>query len=161
MGVTMDETKANLAGIEMTFSAPASMAIRHDYLMHMNTIGKTNLTDLDHRLCAAAIGLCWDAGKTYKSIQSLDSVARVKAQVKIKPPDASFEKAHFDVGRFGGQVFDELMTRGATLEEIGRAGGACAMLLLSDFIAVDDTEDLGTEIENAEAFSEAPAGAET
>lgn len=72
----------------------------------------------------ACLGVAWTAGTSRGA------------------PKARLEKCGFSVGVYGGQVVDELLTRGVSLGDLQRAGMA-AMEFLSEGIpsGVDETVD--------------------
>ena len=79
---------------EVVLTLPKSMSVRYDVAAYYNV----NST----RALAAALGLCWGAGV-------------------IGRPKAKYEDT-FNVGVYGGQVFDELLSKGVSAQEIALAG---------------------------------------
>lgn len=77
---------------EVTIALPKSLSVRYD----VASFYSSNPT----RACAAALGLCWGG---------------------LGRPKAKYESS-YSVGQYGGEVLDELLSRGVPLHEIVAAG---------------------------------------
>ena len=77
---------------EVTFVLPKSLSVRYDLIAFHSKNGQ--------RALAAALGLCWGG---------------------LGKPKAKYEDS-FNVGVYGGAVFDELIERGVSHAEIIQAG---------------------------------------
>lgn len=77
---------------DVILTLPKSMSVRYDVAAYYNV----NST----RALAAALGLCWGV---------------------IGRPKAKYEDS-YSVGQYGGQVFDELLSKGVSAQEIALAG---------------------------------------
>jgi len=86
---------------EVVLTLPKSISVRYEIAGYYNT----NST----RALAAALGLCWGAGV-------------------IGRPKAKYEDS-FNVGVYGGQVFDELISKGVSAQEIALAGSWAYVLI--------------------------------
>lgn len=84
---------------EVILTLPKSMSVRYDVAAYYNT----NST----RALAAALGLCWGV---------------------IGRPKAKYEDT-FNVGVYGGAVFDELLSKGVSAQEIALAGSWAYVLI--------------------------------
>lgn len=84
---------------EVVLTLPKSMSVRYDVAAYYNV----NST----RALAAALGLCWGA---------------------LGKPKAKYEDS-YSVGAYGGAVFDELLARGVSAQEIALAGSWAYVLI--------------------------------
>ena len=84
---------------EVVLTLPKSMSVRYDVAAYYNT----NST----RALAAALGLCWGA---------------------LGKPKAKYEDS-YSVGQYGGAVFDELVAKGVSAQEIALAGSWAYVLI--------------------------------
>lgn len=84
---------------DVVLTLPKSMSVRYDIAAYYNT----NST----RALAAALGLCWGA---------------------LGKPKVKYEDS-YSVGAYGGAVFDELLSRGVSAQEIALAGSWAYVLI--------------------------------
>ena len=104
---------------------PASFSVVSDLCAEWNeTATRAKLA----RLCAAAIGVCWDRKKNEKNPPIYDTTAA-------------------DPIGYGGVVLDWLYTQGAPMSSVYEAGG----ILMSHLFGTIPTED---EVTKAEDFTE-------
>ncbi len=116
----MAQIKVKLGDQELTLSPPASPTVQQEII---------NLTLASQpRAVGAALGVCWGANKNR--------------------PEVNLQLCGYDVGRFGGRVFDELVGReGVTRGEVMRAGQAAIDLIVSDYVGREEVE---AELGNSE-----------
>ena len=124
MGNTMEAiTLGKLGTVEVV--QPLSFSVVSDLCAEWNeTATRAKLA----RLCAAAIGVCWDRNKNAK-----------------RPP--LYDTTAADPIGYGGVVLDWLYKEGAAMSTVYEAGGA----LMSVLFGVIPTED---EVLKAEDFTE-------
>lgn len=84
---------------EVVLTLPKSMSVRYDVAAYYSTNAQ--------RALAAALGLCWGG---------------------LGRPKAKYE-ATYSVGSYGGEVFDELLSRGVSAQEIALAGSWAYVLI--------------------------------
>lgn len=84
---------------EVILTLPKSMSVRYDVAAYYSV----NST----RALAAALGLCWGA---------------------LGKPKAKYEDS-YSVGAYGGAVFDELLSKGVSAQEIAVAGSWAYVLI--------------------------------
>lgn len=56
-------------------------------------------------------------------------------------PKVSLRSCNYDIGRFGGEVFDELINRGSSIEEITEAGALAYSFLSQQVVKRQEVRD--------------------
>lgn len=95
---------------EVVITLPKSLSVRFDVAAFYSQ----NAT----RACAAALGLCWGG---------------------MGRPKSKYESS-YNVGTFGGEVFDELVQRGVSPAEIAQAGTWCFVAICRSLPRADEVD---------------------
>lgn len=129
----MDNT-ITIGGLPVPIKLPELESVRQDLATELHA-GRNG-----HRVWAAAVGLCWAGPRRLR---------------------ADFVRSRFDVLAYGGEVYDELRSRGASGAEIIEAGVRCWRLLnglpLDSATEEEQPHDLAEEVKASADFSGAGA----
>jgi hypothetical protein len=109
------DTNVTVGGREVTLALPGSMAIRYDIV----GAGSSNA----QRALWAALGVCWTAGTSAGA------------------PSARLSRHQYDPMAYGGAVFDELVSRGATPSQLLTAGRVAYDLLSANLVDESEVEE--------------------
>ena len=118
----MEKVTVTLKGVEMTLQPITSPTEANDLYACWATTGSPT------RAFSAALGMSWQGSGR-----------------KIAKPKARLEQCGFNVARYGGLVYDELVGRGIPETEILRAGKRAFALATANLLT-------GGDVKRAEAF---------
>ena len=109
---------------EIRLALPDSLMLRYE-------VSHLLVSNFQRGICAA-LGICWRGPGR---------------------PKVSFAHCQHNMAVYGGQVFDELMSRGIDYEEILSAGGEAIRLVHQGLVSSDEVEEVEsfTEAEQAQA----------